>query len=59
MAIRYKLTALGNITHSILNYKLMRSISVLRLYKEQKNRQKQQFQKKMSEKSVERKATKK
>ena len=28
--IRYKLTALGNIIHSILNYRLMRPVSVLR-----------------------------
>ena len=30
----YKLTALGNIVHSILNYKLMRPVSILRLPKE-------------------------
>ena len=28
--IRYKLTALGNIIHSIINYKLMRPVSDLR-----------------------------
>ena len=35
-SIRYKLTALGNIIHSILIYKLMRPVSNLRLPKEQK-----------------------
>ena len=34
--IRYKLTALGNINHSILNYKAMRPVINLRLPKEQK-----------------------
>ena len=34
--IRYKLSASGNIVHSIFNYKLMRSVSNLRLPKEQK-----------------------
>ena len=47
--IRYKLTASGNIIHSILNYKPMRPVSYLRLPSEQK----QQIQKKLSEKSVE------
>ena len=32
--IRNKMTALGNINHSILNYKLMGPVSVLRLPKE-------------------------
>ena len=35
--VRYKLTASGNSIQSILNYKLMRLVSVLRLLKE-KNR---------------------
>ena len=34
--IRYKLTASGNINHSILNYKPMRPVINLRLPKEQK-----------------------
>ena len=34
--IRYKLTASGNIIHSILNYKPVRPVSNLRLPKEQK-----------------------
>ena len=34
--IRYKLTASGNIIHSILNYKLMRPVGNLRLPKVQK-----------------------
>ena len=41
--IRYKLTALGNIIHSTLNYKPMRSVSNLLLTKEQK----QQIQEKI------------
>ena len=48
--IRYKLTASGNINHSVLNYKLMRPVSNLLLPKEHKQ-EKQQIQK--SEKSVE------
>ena len=47
--IRYKLTASGNINHSILNYKPMRPVINLWLPKEQK----QQNQEKLSEKSVE------
>ena len=43
--IRYKLSAPGNIIHSIFNYKLMRSVSNLRQPKEQINRKKQQIQK--------------
>ena len=39
----YELTALGNIINSILNYKLKRLVSNLRLPKN-KNMQKQQFQ---------------
>ena len=34
--IRYKLTASGNIIQPILNYKLMRLVSILPLHKEQK-----------------------
>ena len=34
--IRYELTASGNISHSILNYKLMRNVSNLGLPKKQK-----------------------
>ena len=34
--IRYELTPLGNIIHSILNYKFMRLVSNLGLRKEQK-----------------------
>ena len=37
--IRYKLSASGDITHSIFNYKLMRPVSNLRLPKEQKKKQ--------------------
>ena len=33
--IRYKLTAVGNIIHSIFNYKLLRPVNKLRLHKEQ------------------------
>ena len=58
VTIRYKLTASGNITRSILNYKLMRLISILRLHKEQRKQEKTTNSKKMSEKSVEQKATK-
>ena len=36
--IRYKLNASGNIIHSVLNYMPMRSVSNLRLPKEQKQR---------------------
>ena len=50
-AIRYKLTASGNVVHSIISYKLMRPVSILRLHK---SRQKQKNQKKkLSEKIVE------
>ena len=42
-SIRYKLTASGNIIHSILNYKPIRPVSNLRLPKEQK----QQIQEKI------------
>ena len=45
--IRYKLSALGNIIHSIFNYKLMRPVSNLRLPKEQKKQEKQQIQMKI------------
>ena len=41
--IHYKLTASGNIIHSILNYKTRRPVSNLRLPKEQK----QQIQEKI------------
>ena len=34
--IRYELTALGNFIQSILNYKLMRPVIILRLPKDQK-----------------------
>ena len=44
--IRYKLSAPGNINHSIFNYKLMRPVSNLRQPKEQINRKKQQIQEK-------------
>ena len=47
--IRYKLTASGNIIHSILNYKPMRPMSNLRLPKGQTANSR----KKLSEKSVE------
>ena len=51
--IPYKLTALGNIIHSIINHKLMRPVSSLRLPKN-KNRQKTaNSRKKFTEKSVE------
>ena len=36
MKILLKLTALGNITHSIVNYKLMRPVSILRQTEEKK-----------------------
>ena len=44
--ILYKLSASGNIIHSIFNYKLTRPVSNLRLPKEQKSRKKQQIQEK-------------
>ena len=37
-SILYKLTALRNFSQSILNYKLIRPVSILRLPKVQKNR---------------------
>ena len=43
--IGYKLTALGNITPLIVNYKFMRPIRILRLPKNKQKRQKQQHQK--------------
>ena len=43
--IVYKLTALGNITPLIVNYKFMRPIKILRLPKNKQKRQKQQTQK--------------
>ena len=43
--IRCYLTALRNTVHSILNYKRMRHVSILRLPREQK-KQKQQLKKK-------------
>ena len=43
--IRYKLSASGNIIHSVFNYKFMRPVSNLRLPKEQKI-EKQQIQEK-------------
>ena len=49
--IHYELSASGNIIHSIVNYKLMRPVSNLRLPKELEKRQFQE--KKLSEKSVE------
>ena len=42
--IGYKVTASGNITHLIVNYKFMRPIRILRLPKNKKN-QKQKTQK--------------
>ena len=45
--IRFKLAASGNIAHSIINYKVMRPVSILRLPKVTKNRQKPQIQKKV------------
>ena len=44
--IRYKMTASGNINPRILNYKLLRPVSILRLLKDYKNRQKPLIQKK-------------
>ena len=34
ITIRNKLTVSGNVVHSILNYKLKRPVSILRLHKE-------------------------
>ena len=48
----YKLTASGNVIHSILNYKLLRPAGNLRLPKN-KNRQNSKLKKKFSGKSVE------
>ena len=45
--IRYKLTASGNIIHSILNYKIMRPVGNLRLPKEQKTGKNSKFRKKI------------
>ena len=50
-AALHKLTALGSFLHPIINYKLMRSVSIFRLPRE-KNIQEQQIQKKVSKKSV-------
>ena len=58
MTIRYKLAASSNITHSMLNYKLMRPIGILQLHKEKKAGKNSKC-KKNCEKSFERKAIKK
>ena len=47
-----KLTALGNIIHSILIHKLMKPVSYLLLPKERKTQKKNKFKNKKSEKSV-------
>ena len=46
--ICYKMTAFSNINHFILNYKFLSPVSILRVYKEEKNRQNHQIQEKMS-----------
>ena len=51
--ICYKLTASGNIIHSILKYKLMRLISKLRLPNKQKQAKTATSRKKLIDKSVE------
>ena len=51
-AIRYKMTASGNINPCILNYEQLRPVSILRLPKNLKNRQKPLIQKKLGEERV-------
>ena len=50
--ICYKLTASGNIIHSIQNYKLMRPVSNLRLPKEQKQAKTANSEKKIDREKV-------